>query len=121
MITSSNSPVKGLAEARTMSLGARGPTLLSTGIARLDSAGTWAPFSSTVETMPSVGTNSASSAGPDEQPVGRHWMRWLPGLSTVRSYRSEWLRRDLVAGLVKTTMPMLVSVGIAYTEASGLH
>ena len=39
----------------------------------------------------------------------------------MRSYRSEWLRRDLVAGLVKTTMPMLVSVGIAYTEASGLH
>src|SRR6516225_3920426 len=68
--------------------------------------------------MPSVGTNSASSAGPDEQPVGRHWMRWLPGLSTVRSYRSEWLRRDLVAGLVITTM--LVPVGIAYAEASGL-
>ena len=45
-------------------------------------------------------------------------MRWLPGLSTVRSYRSEWLRRDLVAGLVITTM--LVPVGIAYAEASGL-
>ena len=45
-------------------------------------------------------------------------MRWLPALNTVRSYRFEWLRRDLVAGLVMTTM--LVPVGIAYAEASGL-
>ena len=45
-------------------------------------------------------------------------MRWLPGLNTVRSYQPEWLRRDLVAGLVMTTM--LVPVGIAYAEASGL-
>jgi MFS superfamily sulfate permease-like transporter len=45
-------------------------------------------------------------------------MRWLPGLNTVRSYQSEWLRRDVVAGLVMTTM--LVPVGIAYAEASGL-
>jgi high affinity sulfate transporter 1 len=45
-------------------------------------------------------------------------MRWLPGLSTFRFYQSEWLRRDLVAGLVMTTM--LVPVGIAYAEASGL-
>src|SRR5262245_55752422 len=45
-------------------------------------------------------------------------MRWLPGLQMVRSYESSWLRRDLVAGLVMTTM--LVPVGIAYAEASGL-
>jgi len=68
--------------------------------------------------MPSVGTNSARSAGSDVQPLQRRWMRWIPGLSTVRSYQSEWLRRDLVAGLVMTTM--LVPVGIAYAEASGL-
>jgi high affinity sulfate transporter 1 len=45
-------------------------------------------------------------------------MRWLPGLSTLRRYESSWLRHDLVAGLVMTTM--LVPVGIAYAEASGV-
>ncbi|MEQ1871428.1 MAG: sulfate permease [Vicinamibacterales bacterium] len=46
------------------------------------------------------------------------WMRWLPGLNTLRQYESAWLRHDLVAGLVMTTM--LVPVGIAYAEASGV-
>jgi high affinity sulfate transporter 1 len=45
-------------------------------------------------------------------------MRWLPGLRTLRSYQSSWLRHDIVAGLVMTTM--LVPVGIAYAEASGI-
>ncbi len=45
-------------------------------------------------------------------------MRWLPGLNTFRGYEKSWLRYDLVAGLVMTTM--LVPVGIAYAEASGL-
>ncbi len=46
------------------------------------------------------------------------WTRWLPGLNTLRHYESSWLRHDLVAGLVMTTM--LVPVGVAYAEASGL-
>jgi high affinity sulfate transporter 1 len=46
------------------------------------------------------------------------WMRWVPGLQTLRRYESSWLRHDVVAGLVLTTM--LVPVGIAYAEASGL-
>ena len=46
------------------------------------------------------------------------WIRWLPGLNTLRQYQSSWLRHDLVAGLVMTTM--LVPVGIAYAEASGV-
>ncbi len=46
------------------------------------------------------------------------WIRWVPGFSTLRRYESAWLRYDLVAGLVITTM--LVPVGIAYAEASGL-
>jgi high affinity sulfate transporter 1 len=46
------------------------------------------------------------------------WTRWLPGLNTLRQYESSWLRHDLVAGLVMTTM--LVPVGIAYAEASGV-
>ena len=46
------------------------------------------------------------------------WSRWLPGLRTLRGYQVAWLRRDIVAGLVLTTM--LVPVGIAYAEASGV-
>jgi high affinity sulfate transporter 1 len=45
-------------------------------------------------------------------------IRWLPGLDTLRQYELSWLRHDLVAGLVMTTM--LVPVGIAYAEASGV-
>ena len=45
-------------------------------------------------------------------------MRWLPGLRVLRSYQSAWLPRDVFAGLVLTTM--LVPVGIAYAEASGV-
>jgi len=52
-------------------------------------------------------------------PAGRSgWMRWFPGLMTFRQYEPAWLRHDLVAGLVMTTM--LVPVGIAYAEASGV-
>ena len=46
------------------------------------------------------------------------WIRWLPGLNTFLRYESTWLRHDVVAGLVLTTM--LVPVGIAYAEASGV-
>jgi len=45
-------------------------------------------------------------------------MRWLPGLRMLRSYDPSWLRHDLVAGLVLTTM--LLPAGIAYAEASGI-
>ncbi|OYD60540.1 UNVERIFIED_ORG: high affinity sulfate transporter 1 [Burkholderia sp. CF145] len=46
------------------------------------------------------------------------WLRWLPGLTMLRTYRVKWLPNDLAAGLVLTTM--LVPVGIAYAEASGV-
>jgi len=46
------------------------------------------------------------------------WGRWFPGLQTLRGYRVAWLRHDIVAGLVLTTM--LVPVGIAYAVASGV-
>ncbi|MGF6871530.1 high affinity sulfate transporter 1 [Paraburkholderia sp. MM5477-R1] len=45
-------------------------------------------------------------------------MRWLPGLTVLKTYRLSWLPNDLTAGLVLTTM--LVPVGIAYAEASGV-
>ncbi|VVO33404.1 SulP family inorganic anion transporter [Pseudomonas fluorescens] len=46
------------------------------------------------------------------------WSRWLPGLRTLREYQVAWLRHDIMAGLVLTTM--LVPVGIAYAVASGV-
>ena len=46
------------------------------------------------------------------------WRRWLPGLQSLSAYQAPWLRHDLVAGLVLTTM--LVPVGIAYAEAAGV-
>jgi len=48
----------------------------------------------------------------------KHWIRWLPGLDTLRRYETAWLPRDIVAGVVLATM--LVPVGIAYAAASGL-
>jgi len=46
------------------------------------------------------------------------WIRWLPGLLTLRHYRAAWLGHDIVAGIVLATM--LVPVGIAYAVASGV-
>src|SRR5947208_10850264 len=46
------------------------------------------------------------------------WIRWMPGLLTLRQYQAGWLAHDIVAGIVLTTM--LVPVGIVYAEASGL-
>src|SRR6516225_6364011 len=46
------------------------------------------------------------------------WIRWLPGLLTLRQYRATWLTHDIVAGVVLATM--LVPVGIAYAVASGV-
>jgi high affinity sulfate transporter 1 len=46
------------------------------------------------------------------------WIRWLPGLLTLRQYQVPWLAHDIVAGVVLVTM--LVPVGIAYAVASGV-
>src|SRR5215510_14807880 len=48
----------------------------------------------------------------------RGLLRWLPGVRMVREYQPPWLRQDIAAGLVLTTM--LVPVGIAYAVASGV-
>jgi high affinity sulfate transporter 1 len=44
--------------------------------------------------------------------------KWLPGLYVLRHYKLNWLRSDLVAGLVLTAV--LVPVGMGYAEAAGL-
>ena len=41
-----------------------------------------------------------------------------PGLGALREYRPEWLPKDVVAGLVLTTL--LVPQGMAYAELAGL-
>src|SRR5262245_5950036 len=56
--------------------------------------------------MPSDGTSRS------------RWSAWLPGLETLRTYDTTWLAKDIIAGLVMTTM--LVPVGIAYAQASGI-
>lgn len=67
-------------------------------------------------------TPASAEPGPIARPLKssdqRSWMRWLPGLQTLRHYEAAWLRHDIVAGLVLTTM--LVPVGIAYAVASGV-
>jgi len=57
-------------------------------------------------------------ARPARATAGKGWLRWLPGLRTVRDYQAAWLRHDVAAGLVLATM--LVPVGIAYAVASGV-
>ncbi|WP_250034341.1 SulP family inorganic anion transporter [Paractinoplanes maris] len=44
--------------------------------------------------------------------------QWVPGIQAAASYRAEWLPKDLVAGLVLTTL--LVPQGMAYAELAGL-
>jgi high affinity sulfate transporter 1 len=44
--------------------------------------------------------------------------RLVPGLQAITSYRREWLARDIVAGVVLTTL--LVPQGMAYAELAGL-
>ena len=43
---------------------------------------------------------------------------WLPGMRAVKSYRRAWLGRDLIAGVVLSTL--LVPQGMAYAELAGL-
>ncbi|MFC9676404.1 MULTISPECIES: SulP family inorganic anion transporter [unclassified Streptomyces] len=45
-------------------------------------------------------------------------LRAVPGISAVSTYRREWLVKDLIAGIVLTTL--LVPQGMAYAELAGL-
>ncbi|MEV7507199.1 sulfate permease [Streptomyces sp. NPDC091201] len=51
-------------------------------------------------------------------PAVRSRLRALPGVAAVADYRREWLVKDLVAGVVLTTL--LVPQGMAYAELAGL-
>jgi high affinity sulfate transporter 1 len=54
----------------------------------------------------------------DPQPDTRDLTRWVPGLRLITTYRRGWLSKDVVAGLVLTTL--LVPQGMAYAELAGL-
>ena len=56
---------------------------------------------------------TSSSPAPHQSPLD-----WLPGLVTLRAYDIRWLRNDIIAGIVLSTM--LIPVGVAYAVASGL-
>jgi high affinity sulfate transporter 1 len=49
---------------------------------------------------------------------GMSMFRWVPGLQAVSTYRRQWLVKDIVAGVVLTTL--LVPQGMAYAELAGL-
>jgi high affinity sulfate transporter 1 len=73
--------------------------------------------------MPTSPAPSAEpSAGPIVEPGARRGAggldRWVPGIAAFRGYRRPWLARDVVAGLVLTTL--LVPQGMAYAELAGL-
>jgi high affinity sulfate transporter 1 len=44
--------------------------------------------------------------------------RWVPGVQAISSYRRRWLVKDVIAGMVLTTL--LVPQGMAYAELAGL-
>ncbi len=45
-------------------------------------------------------------------------MQYMPGLQSLRHYRRSWLPRDVMAGIVLSTL--LVPQGMAYAELAGL-
>jgi high affinity sulfate transporter 1 len=69
-----------------------------------------------------VPTNIAGqiSAVPPDPRAARtkSWLDFVPGVQTLRDYQLSWLRNDITAGIVLSTM--LVPVGIAYAVASGV-
>jgi hypothetical protein len=70
------------------------------------------------ESLPSRSTEPGRIACLATRADQTGWIRWFPGLKTLRQYEASWVRHDLMAGVVMTTM--LVPVGIAYAEASGV-
>ncbi len=56
----------------------------------------------------------AGAMSPDPRGIER----WVPGVRTARSYRRDWLRPDLIAGVVLAAI--LVPQGMAYAELAGV-
>src|SRR3954468_20590170 len=65
-----------------------------------------------------MSTRIAGKSGAIAADAGASLLNWVPGVQTLREYQLAWLRNDIVAGIVLSTM--LVPVGIAYAVASGV-
>jgi len=52
------------------------------------------------------------------QTKSKDFERWVPGVHMARTYERQWLRADLVAGIVLAAI--LVPQGMAYAELAGL-
>ncbi|MFL6776853.1 MAG: SulP family inorganic anion transporter [Sphingomicrobium sp.] len=69
--------------------------------------------------MPTNIAGQVSAVPPDARVAhAKSWLDFLPGVQTLRVYQLSWLRNDITAGIVLSTM--LVPVGIAYAVASGV-
>lgn len=55
---------------------------------------------------------------PADKPGSSRISRWIPGLATAAVYRSSWLAKDLLAGMVLTAV--LVPTGMGYAQAAGV-
>ncbi len=58
------------------------------------------------------------AAEESEHARSRGFTKWVPGIGMLGSYKREWLRFDLVAGIVLAAI--LVPQGLAYAELAGL-
>ena len=66
------------------------------------------------DALSSVALSQAGAGAPPRTSLAA----WIPALNVLREYQLGWLRNDIVAGIVLSTM--LVPVGIAYAVASGV-
>jgi high affinity sulfate transporter 1 len=62
--------------------------------------------------------HAAPATAVTKTPPAQHLARYVPGLRLVTTYRWNWLPKDVIAGLVLTTL--LVPQGMAYAELAGL-
>lgn len=69
--------------------------------------------------MAAEGTGDREMATEESEHAHSHgFTKWVPGIGMMRSYKREWLRFDLVAGIVLAAI--LVPQGLAYAELAGL-
>jgi high affinity sulfate transporter 1 len=68
--------------------------------------------------MSTITPTAPADPGHERQRGGGTLRRLVPGLGVIASYRREWLAKDIIAGVVLTTL--LVPQGMAYAELAGL-
>ena len=68
--------------------------------------------------MSTIAPTAPAGPAQDRGRGGGSLRRWVPGLGVIASYRRQWLAKDIIAGVVLTTL--LVPQGMAYAELAGL-